>query len=120
MAKLVLGPVLRHVNATSATVWVETDASTEVMIAGHGARTFQVDAQHFALVRIENLEPDTTTEYDVRLDGERVWPEPGSEFPPCRIHTKSDEDLTHRIVFGSCRAAKPQHPVEEDSLGPDA
>ncbi|MET1074095.1 MAG: alkaline phosphatase D family protein [Umezawaea sp.] len=120
MVKLVLGPVLRHVNATSATVWVETDASTEVEIAGHRARTFRVGELHYALVRIENLEPGATTEYDVRLDGEVVWPEPDSEFPPCRISTKSDEDLTHRIVFGSCRAAKPVQPATEDKLGPDA
>jgi hypothetical protein len=120
MAKLVLGPVLRHVNATSATVWVETDAASEVEVAGHRAATFRVGAQHFALVRIEGLTPDTTTEYDVRLDGEVVWPEPDSTFPKCRIRTKSDEDLTHRIVFGSCRAAKPVRPAREDRLGPDA
>ncbi len=108
MTKLVLGPLLRHVSETSATVWVEADAACEVAIAGHTAKTFQVGAQHFALVRIEDLGP--RTEYDVRLDGELVWPEPGSRFPKPVIRTGE----VRRIAFGSCRAA-PDQP-----LGPDA
>ncbi|GAB2839808.1 alkaline phosphatase D family protein [Lentzea nigeriaca] len=109
MAKLVLGPLLRHVNETSATVWVETDASCEVTIAGHTARTFQVGKQHFALVRLENLGP--RTEYDVRLNQEIVWPEPGSRFPKPVIRTGE----VRRIAFGSCRAA-PSQPVGPDAL----
>ncbi|MEU3647482.1 alkaline phosphatase D family protein [Lentzea sp. NPDC034063] len=108
MAKLVLGPLLRHVDDTSATVWVETDASCEVVIAGHTARTFQAGRQHFALVRLENLGP--RTEYDVRLDDELVWPESGSGFPKPVIRTGE----VRRIAFGSCRAAPTQ------PLGPDA
>ncbi|MGZ3147559.1 alkaline phosphatase D family protein [Lentzea chajnantorensis] len=108
MTKLVLGPLLRYVDSTSATVWVETDAACEVTIAGHTARTFQVGRQHYALVRIENLGP--RTEYDVRLDRELVWPEPGSDFPKPVIRT----GRVRRIAFGSCRAA-PDQP-----LGPDA
>ncbi|SMD14657.1 alkaline phosphatase D family protein [Lentzea albidocapillata] len=109
MAKLVLGPLLRYVDAASATVWVETDASCEVTIAGHTARTFQVGRQHFALVRLEDLGP--RTEYDVRLDGENVWPEPGSGFPKPVIRTGE----VRRIAFGSCRAA-PNQPVGPDAL----
>jgi phosphodiesterase/alkaline phosphatase D-like protein len=109
VAKLVLGPLLRYVNETSATVWVETDASCDVTIAGHTARTFQAGSQHFALVRLENLGP--RTEYDVRLDQELVWPEPGSTFPKPVIRT----DAVTRIAFGSCRAA-PSQPVGPDAL----
>ncbi|MDX8050293.1 alkaline phosphatase D family protein [Lentzea sp. BCCO 10_0798] len=109
MAKLVLGPLLRYVDASSATVWVETDASCEVTIAGHTARTFQAGRQHFALVRLEDLGP--RTEYDVRLDGESVWPEPGSGFPKPVIRTGE----VRRIAFGSCRAA-PNQPVGPDAL----
>ncbi|GHH52897.1 alkaline phosphatase D family protein [Lentzea cavernae] len=108
MAKLVLGPLLRYVDDTSATLWVETDASCEVTIAGNTARTFQAGSQHYALVRLENLGP--RTEYDVRLDGEKVWPEPDSDFPKPVIRTGQ----VRRIAFGSCRAA-PSQP-----LGPDA
>ncbi|WP_258950682.1 alkaline phosphatase D family protein [Lentzea californiensis] len=109
MAKLVLGPLLRYVDASSATVWVETDASCEVTIAGHTTRTFQAGRQHFALVRLEDLGP--RTEYDVRLDGENVWPEPGSDFPKPVIRTGE----VRQIAFGSCRAA-PHQPVGPDAL----
>jgi len=105
----VLGPLLRHVNDSSATVWVETDSPCDVTIAGHTARTFQVGAQHFALVLLENLGP--RTEYDVRLDGETVWPQPGSDFPKPVIRTGD----VRRIAFGSCRAA-PHQPVGPDAL----
>jgi phosphodiesterase/alkaline phosphatase D-like protein len=109
VAKLVLGPLLRHVNDTSATVWVETDVSCDVTIAGHTARTFQAGGQHFALVRLENLGP--RTEYDVKLDQVMVWPEPDSTFPKPVIRTG---EVT-RIAFGSCRAA-PNQPVGPDAL----
>ncbi|SDH11973.1 Phosphodiesterase/alkaline phosphatase D [Lentzea fradiae] len=109
MAKLVLGPFLRYVDNTSATVWVETDAPCEVKITEHSARTFQVGKQHYALVRLEGLGP--RTEYDVRLDGEVVWPPPGSDFPQPVIRTGE----VRRIAFGSCRAA-PGQPVGDDAL----
>ncbi|NGY62904.1 alkaline phosphatase family protein [Lentzea sp. NEAU-D13] len=109
MAKLVLGPLLRYVNEKSATVWVETDESCDVTIAGHTARTFQAGSQHFALVRLENLGP--RTEYDVRLNNDVVWPEPDSAFPRPVIRTAE----VRRIAFGSCRAA-PHQPVGPDAL----
>lgn len=117
MAELVLGPVLRHVDTTSATVWVETDSACEVDVLGRRARTFQVGEQHFALVVVDGLESDASIPYKVTLDGEIVWPEPGSEFPACRIRTQH----VSRILFGSCRAAKATPGVlEADKVGPDA
>ena len=116
MAQLVLGPVLRHVDSTSATVWVEVDAACEVTVAGHRAETFQVGEQHFALVVVEGLEPGTTTPYDVRLDDEVVWPPPDSPFPAPRIRTTP----VRRLLFGSCRAAKAEGDGASDKLGPDA
>ena len=41
---------------------------------GCAQRTFRVADHHFALVHVTGLEPGTTTPYEVRLDGERVWP----------------------------------------------
>lgn len=117
MAELVLGPVLRHVDATSATVWVETDDACEVDVLGRRARTFQVGEQHFALVVLDGLESEASIPYEVALDGETVWPERGSEFPPCRIRTQPVE----KILFGSCRAAKAVPGTKEaDKVGPDA
>jgi PhoD-like phosphatase len=118
MPKLILGPLLRWVGETQATVWVETDAPAEVQVLGQRspggaalgrARTFQVEGHHYALVLVEGLEPGTAQEYGVALDGEPAWPEPGSGFPPSRIRTRHPGEPL-RIAFGSCRVAVPHEP----------
>jgi hypothetical protein len=112
MPKLVLGPLLRYVGETQATVWVETDAAAEVGVLGHRAPTFQVDGHHYALVLIEGLERGRDYEYTVELNGRPVWPEPGSAFPPSRIRTldPSGDEGPLRVAFGSCRVAAPHEP----------
>jgi hypothetical protein len=121
MAKLVLGPLLRYVGETDAVVWVETDEACEVEILGHREQTFCVRGHHYALVIVDGLEPATTTEYEVALDGERHWPEPGSRYPPSAIRTLGGAGPL-RLSFGSCRVSLPHHgpyvlPKEEDSDG---
>jgi phosphodiesterase/alkaline phosphatase D-like protein len=116
VANLVLGPLVRHIGPTDATVWVETDAPCEVDVLGHRARTFHVEGHHYAIVTVDGLEPGTTTEYRVALDGRNVWPEAGSPFPPSVIRTThGDRGLT--ILFGSCRVAFPHEPPY--TLAPD-
>lgn len=109
MAELLIGPILRHVGETDATVWVETDAACDVEVLGGREKTFCVAGHHYALVCIDDLEPKTRTEYDVRLDGEVKWPEPGSKFPLPVINT-IDPERPLRILFGSCRVALPHRP----------
>jgi hypothetical protein len=106
MAQLVLGPLLRYVSETEATVWVETSEACEVEVLDHRERTFGVAGHHYALVRIEGLEPGGFYEYEVALDGERRWPEPGSDLPPSAIRTFAP-DKAIDICFGSCRVAVP-------------
>ena len=107
-AEIVVGPLLRYVGTTTATVWVETSAATEVTILGHRAGTFQVERHHYALVLLEDLEPASVIPYDVRLDGRRVWPpEDGRQAPA--IHTREGERQA-RLVFGSCRVGAPERP----------
>ncbi len=48
--RIVVGPLLRYVGTTTATVWVETDAPAVVEVLGHEARTFHVLGHHYALV----------------------------------------------------------------------
>jgi PhoD-like phosphatase len=103
---LVLGPLLRYVGETEATVWVEADAPCEVEVLGRREPTFTVEEHHYALVRIEGLEPDSFNEYEVRLDGERCWPPAGSELPPSAIRTLGGEQPID-VCFGSCRVALP-------------
>jgi PhoD-like phosphatase len=106
MADLVLGPLLRYVSETEATVWVETDGPCEVEVLGHREPTFGFDGRHYALVRVEGLKPGGFYEYEVALDGERRWPLPGSEMPPSAIRTISPGKPLD-ICFGSCRVAVP-------------
>jgi hypothetical protein len=115
MSVLVLGPVLRHVDQTSATVWVETDRACQVEILGTSARTFEVCGHHYALVVLTGLQPGTSTSYQVLLDGAPVWPPAESTLPASRIRTMSTQDDPVRLAFGSCRKAD-----EDAALGPDA
>ncbi len=121
MTDLILGPLLRHVGPTDATVWVETDAACEVEVLGCSSPTFRVGNHHYALIHVTGLEPGKAREYEVRLDGERSWPESDSSFPPSVIHPMKDGE-TLKLVFGSCRICAPHEPPytlshEEDDRG---
>ena len=129
VTRLLLGPLLRHVGATDATVWVETDGPCEVEILGFREDTWTVAGHHYALVVIDGLDPGSATEYQVRLDGEMVWPlvpaaRPGASapesLPPSRIRTSERGDVI-QIAFGSCRYASsaavlPDHRFDADAL----
>ncbi|MGH3148013.1 MAG: alkaline phosphatase D family protein, partial [Rubrobacter sp.] len=107
--ELVLGPLLRYAGETDATVWVETDTACEVEVLGHRATTFEVEGHRYALVRITDLEPGEAYEYEVRLDGEKVWPEEDTDFPPSVIRTM-DPDGELNLSYGSCRISVPHEP----------
>jgi hypothetical protein len=131
--ELILGPLLRYVAETEATIWVETDRACQVTILGHQAQTFEVAGHHYALVVIGDLRPGQEHEYQVALDGAVRWPEPDSDFPPSVLRT-TDPDRPVRLAYGSCRIAElpvPRHHgspqrqrrrAEEDEKqhGPDA
>ncbi|MDP9432809.1 MAG: alkaline phosphatase family protein [Actinomycetota bacterium] len=110
MPVLLLGPMLRYADETCATVWVETDAACDVTVLGHTVSTFHVRGHHYALVRIEGLTPDSVHPYEVELDGERVWPEPGSVFPPSVVRTTTAGNGPLHVAFGSCRVTRPHTP----------
>ncbi len=123
--RLVLGPMLRYAGTESASFWVETSSACEVEILGHRASTFEVEGHHYALVLVSDLEPASITEYDVRLDGELVWP-PEDGRPRPVVRTRNNERRV-RLVFGSCRVGDPQPenlgrewPDEVKALGIDA
>jgi hypothetical protein len=109
VARLLLGPILRHVGEDEATIWVETDRPCSVAVLGCRARTFTVAGHHYALVRLDGLAPGTSREYRVELDREVVWPQPGSGYPPSVIRTLAGSGPV-RVLFGSCRLARPHTP----------
>ncbi|AUI51526.1 alkaline phosphatase D family protein [Arthrobacter crystallopoietes] len=107
---LVLGPMMRYVDQTTASIWVETRDAARVAVRAGGqsweARTFAVHHHHYALVEVAGLEPGSVTPYTVEIDGEEVWPATGAEFPPSCIATlKPDKPL--RLEFGTCRTSVP-------------
>ena len=122
-ASLLLGPLLRHVGATTATVWVQTSAPGRVRVAAAGgataaADTFTVHGHHFAVCEITGLAPGSVLPYEVFLGGERVWPEPESVFPPSTLRTL-DPDAPTRLLYGSCRTPGGDTPEGSDRRGPD-
>ncbi|MGD9527282.1 MAG: alkaline phosphatase D family protein [Pseudonocardia sp.] len=120
-ARLLLGPVLRHVGETTASVWVQVDSSATVTVLGCSAQTFEVAGHHYALVGVTGLEPGSTTPYEVHVDGEKVWPPPVSPFPPSIVRTRGGTTTGHaRLVFGSCRYPKVADPGAAARLGIDA
>ncbi len=125
MPDLILGPLLRYVDASDATIWVETDAACEVEVrvgdSTFRARTFHVEGHHYAVPHVSGLEPGEFHEYEVALDDKKVWPEPYSEYPPSFIRTIAPGEKV-RLVFGSCRVCVPHEPPytlskEQDSRG---
>ena len=86
---LKLGPLLRHVDETSATVWVETAAAATVTVTAGAhsgrARTFAANGHHYALVEVDGLTPGSRTAYEVTVDDPatyvtaRRWPLTGCE-----------------------------------------
>jgi len=119
MARLVLGPLLRHVSEDAVTAWVETDSECEVDVLGRTARTFAVRGHHYALVVVDGLAPGTCQEYQVRLDGEVVWPLPDSPYPPSLIRTLMP-GRPIKLIFGSCRHGTPETIGQHHGYEPDA
>ncbi|MFG2054873.1 alkaline phosphatase D family protein [Micromonospora sp. NPDC048930] len=124
-SRLLIGPLLRRVVGTRATVWVETSAPAQVTVrTAGGARgsspTFSAYDHHYAIVVVEGLTPDSTTSYEVLIDDEVAWPVPESGFPASVIRTRAADDREQPVslIFGSCRETT-QHATAR-KLPPDA
>ena len=122
MATLLLGPLLRHVGERDASIWVETSDRCEVEVRAGAVsdrdQTFSVAGHYYAVVVLTGLEPASSTPYEVRADGELVWPLPDSEFPPSRIRT-IDTSGPIRLIFGSCREVPLAPELDDSKVDPD-
>src|SRR5262245_55645757 len=113
VGRLLIGPLLRRVVGTRATVWVETSAPSVVTVraadgASGSAPTFSAYAHHYALVVVDGLAPNSAASYEVLIDDEMAWPVPKGNFPPSVIRTRAvDERETDlRLVPGDHRARR--------------
>ena len=123
---LVLGPLLRYIGETSATIWVQTRDAATVRVRAFDREwstpTFGVHGRHYALVVLDGLEPGSVGDYEVDIDDEPVWPLPEQEYPglpPSRVRTLLHSDPT-RLAFGSCRTSVPHDAEGNSSNGVDA
>ena len=118
---LVLGPMLRYVDDTSATVWVRTAASARVTVERAGrtwsAATVALHGSHYALVVLDGLLPGSDDTYSVRVGDEPVWPRPG--MPPSRIRTL-DPSREPYFAFGTCRTTGSHDAQGNKAHGVDA
>lgn len=123
MVNLLLGPILRHVGTTDATIWVETDSPCVVDVLGRRSATFQVRGHHYGLVAVRGLAPGSVHPYEIVLDGHTAWPRDASVFPASVIRT-IDPLAPLRVAFGSCRVTAPHESPADPShgrrYGPDA
>ncbi len=122
-SSLVLGPMMRYVDETSASIWVETRAASRVTVrAGDRqweTRSFTVHGHHYALVEADGLEPGSVLPYALEIDGIQCWPEADSEFPPPVIAAlKPGKPL--RLAYGSCRTSVPHDSTGNRTHGVDA
>lgn len=107
--------MLRYADESSATVWVEIARDAEVSAHADGrvwrARTFAVHGHHYALVEVEGLAAGSVLPYEVRVDGETVWPDAASTLPASAIVTRAPHERL-RMAWGSCRTS-----VDHDAAG---
>ncbi|WP_101783390.1 alkaline phosphatase D family protein [Nonomuraea indica] len=119
MSALVIGPMLRYVDTSSASVWVETGEPGVVAVVADGrryeSRTFTVHGHHYAMVDLTGLTQDVAG-YAVELDGEQVWPLEGR--PPSRIRLLP-ADGPRTMTFGSCRTSVPHDTAHVLTHGED-
>ncbi|WP_262281428.1 alkaline phosphatase D family protein [Micromonospora sp. MA102] len=124
-SRLLIGPLLRRVVGTRATVWVETSGPAVVTVrtadgATGSAPTFSAYDHHYAIVVVSGLTADSSTTYEVLIDDEVAWPVPDSGFPASVIRTRAEDDRDQpvNLIFGSCRETT-QHATAR-RLPPDA
>ncbi|MGP3910248.1 alkaline phosphatase D family protein [Nonomuraea sp. 10N515B] len=119
MPALVVGPMLRHVDANSASIWVESAEPCTVTVEAGGrayrSPTFTVHGHHYAIVDLVELSQDIPS-YSVSLGGEQVWPPAGR--PPSRIRLLPPEGA-RRLAFGSCRTSVPHDVAHVRTHGED-
>jgi hypothetical protein len=118
---LVLGPVLRYVDDSSATVWARTSTAAVVSVERAGrtwsAPTVAVHGSHYALVVLDGLLAGSDDTYTVRVDDEQVWPKAG--MPPSRIRTLDPTREPH-FAFGTCRTTGSHDAEGNKAHGVDA
>lgn len=115
--KLFGGPMLGCVTESSARIWVRTPGKAEVEAivrksdgSEKAKKTALVETaaenNYTALLNVEGLLPFTDYEYNVVVDGERVYDE---NFPRFRTFPPEARNAKFRVGFGACARYVPKN-----------
>ncbi|MBA4023020.1 MAG: hypothetical protein C0482_11725 [Gordonia sp.] len=121
---LVLGPILRFVDSTRATVWVETDRACAVEVSTSTGQsgmeqTWDVHDHHYAVIQLRGLPAATLIDYTVTLTAAADVGEAGVTVRSGgRLHTASD-DAPLTVAFGSCRRGDTYDDESLKAIGAD-
>ncbi len=103
--------MVRYVDETSASVWVETRSTARVSLRAGGrdwgARTFAVHGHHYAWWNWTGWSPERSRPMPSISTAHRSGPDPSSGFPPSVIATLAPGKPL-RMAYGSCRTSVPR------------
>lgn len=121
--ELVLGPILRYVDTSRATIWVETDGECTVEVrtsTGHSGveSTWAVHDHHFAIVRLVDLPSGTAIDYRVSLTTSDTSASTESAEAGGTLRTAARDDAL-TVAFGSCRRGDTYDTDRLDAIGAD-
>ena len=105
-----MGPLLRYVGRTDATIWVETDEPCRVEVLGRVGR--HVRGRGSSLCHRLPRGPRSrrrASRTRFTSTGFEAWPPDDYEFPAPRIRLMPDNGSL-QLLFGSCRASAPHRP----------
>ncbi len=116
--KLMGGPMLGRMSGTSVDIWLRTtrpasvqvlarkaDGSGNTIRSGKGQATAENDL--VAEVRLSGLSPNTTYQYQVRMNGEPVFE--ADQLPGFRTYPRKGQPGVSRVAFGACSRYIPQN-----------
>lgn len=122
--ELVLGPILRYVDSTRATVWVETDRPCDVEVTTSTGQsgveqTWDVHQHHFAIVQLVDLPSGTLIDYTVTLTSSGDVGEAGVAVRSGGLLRTAAENDPLTVAFGSCRRGDTYDDESLKAIGAD-
>lgn len=110
-SKLAVGPVLGHIDATTAHVWMRASSEgpvTLILTGPTGQRTFEADAtaasDHCVVWTLDKLTPDTPYTYATQVGDGPLRTSRHQHFTTAPDPT---EPSIQRLAFGSCASSDP-------------
>jgi len=108
--RLIHGPMVGAVTATSARFWVRTARESTVQVSAGGVKSdtanTSADADYTAVVLVQGLRPNTTYNYNVTVDGKSV---PRPDHHVFHTYPAPGEHSQFHVGFGGGAGYVPAH-----------